>query len=777
MVAIIMDAGPAMLPDTQFQKPDKLQWVRLLLPMVALAALTFGMVKWVEWQPAFLRLSRNALYRIGNGKWQRLPELPGEPSHIHVSAGGAVWALLWHHGVGTEFARLDGTTWRIYKAADFGTKSVYAWAGFALDGEEVWAATDAGVLHWDGRRWQCHREAMTGETVSSMVAANGKVWMIGATGKLFHFDGHEWRVEKVDLPGAKWGADEEEGSPDLARTMDGSLWIVRDGVWRWDGSKWLAIRPGGKDFKDAWLVGSTSKSIWLWDGEHLESVGPGGTLQEFGAKDLGLRQEEGVSGVAEAGDRTYVATSRGVLEFHGGAWRRLAPPPDGVMWVYSLRASADGELFAIGTIPNPGAQRWQFLRVAVPLAFLLGSLGALVWMVRNYKRRRLSEHVRLGQAVEHATGAVPDEFARDERVLRKQSSWWSAIGAVFVIVGAMIAYSVTRVFWRAEPPWMFLAIALGLHFLLTLGQSLVRRTPKPWDPIEPGGARFDWGPTRRALPGALAVFILLNLGEVEKWTGNPVLWLLYGFWVVILYRFCEALVVNSAGRRGDYQGATKLVKRFHFYNPEGVPALTILGNLLLMQGRFREAEEVLRRALAGPRSRGAKALALEYLGDALLEQGRSDEAMRSYEAALHVWPGFRRPYRGMAESMLRQGRDPVRALGYVEQIVGPSGPSRSRITFRRQPLDDYWALKAWALAQLGRGAEVAPAIAEAIRRTNRKSRPDLASTYRRLGLAMRALEREAEAEEYLKKARDADPQGRWSALAKAALGERRVWRE
>jgi tetratricopeptide (TPR) repeat protein len=131
----------------------------------------------------------------------------------------------------------------------------------------------------------------------------------------------------------------------------------------------------------------------------------------------------------------------------------------------------------------------------------------------------------------------------------------------------------------------------------------------------------------------------------------------------------------------------------------------------------------------------------------------------------------------MAELILRQGRDPVRALEYVERIAGPSGPSRSRFRLRRQPLDDYWALKAWALAQLGRGAEVARVIAEAIRRTNPKSRPDLASTYRRLGLAMRAIEREAEAEEYLKKARDADPQGRWSKLARAALGEKRVWRE
>jgi len=32
------------------------------------------------------------------------------------------------------------------------------------------------------------------------------------------------------------------------------------------------------------------------------------------------------------------------------------------------------------------------------------------------------------------------------------------------------------------------------------------------------------------------------------------------------------------------------------------------------------------------------------------------------------------------------------------------------------------------------------------------------------------MDRQTEAQEYLKKAGDADPNGRWSALAKAALG-------
>jgi tetratricopeptide (TPR) repeat protein len=124
---------------------------------------------------------------------------------------------------------------------------------------------------------------------------------------------------------------------------------------------------------------------------------------------------------------------------------------------------------------------------------------------------------------------------------------------------------------------------------------------------------------------------------------------------------------------------------------------------------------------------------------------------------------------------LGQGRDPFQAIGYIEKIVGPRGPSSwSRWTANGQTIDAYWSLKAWALAEMGRGAEAAEAVAEALRTTNCNSRPDLAATYRRVGLAMQALDRQAEAADYLEKASEADPQGRWSTLARQSLGQRRI---
>ena len=746
-----------------------------MLPPVAVAVLLIlAVTRWFQWHPSFLEPSHNAVYAIRDDAWQALPALPGDPEKLQVSAGGTVWALVWHYGVGSELARLDGPAWHIYRAADFGVRGgIYA-SGFVLDGEEVWAPTDEGVLHWDGRQWKIDHPAGAAHPEAAIAAAQGQVWVLDDKGGLAHFDGRQWKEHKVALPGPQ-PTDDLADSPELASTGDGSLWLVWNGLWRWDGAHWAPVKPGGDDLKTVDLVGVTGKSLWLWNGDDLESVAPGGAIQKFAPGAMGFWPGEGIDDVAESGGRIDVATTRGILEFDGSVWRRLSPPRNGVQAVAAIRPGAHGELFAIGNLPHPVAKRLQRLIRMVPLLLLLGLLAVVVWMVRIYKRQRLDDHQRLQEAVAHATGAVPEEFARDERLLVKQSSWWSASMTVGVIAGALAGFQIARIFWPRVPAWTFLVLALALHALATVVQTLVRRTPKPWDPVEPGGARFDWGPTRRALPASLAVFLLMNAGAFPRWLGDPVVWLLNGFAAIMWYKVLEQKFLTWSLRRGDYHGALKIVRLFRFYNPESGAALWRRGHILLLAGRFRQADETLRQAIARLRLRGQQAHALEFLGDALAEQDRPEEALRSYEAALRAAPGFRRPYRGMAELVLRRGREPARALEYIENIVGPKGPSWNRWTINGQPADDYWALKAWALAELGRGGEVDAAVAEAIRKTNAQSRPDVAATYRRLGLAMQALDRQAEAEQYLEKAVTADPHGRWSGLAKAALGRRSVW--
>ena len=168
-------------------------------------------------------------------------------------------------------------------------------------------------------------------------------------------------------------------------------------------------------------------------------------------------------------------------------------------------------------------------------------------------------------------------------------------------------------------------------------------------------------------------------------------------------------------------------------------------------------------------------MALEYLGETLMEQGRYDEALRSFEAALHTFSWLRRPYRGMTEMLLRQAKDPQKALEYVEKIIDFEGLSKLEIRNNGRPQDDYWALKAWALASAGRSSDVAAAIENAVKATSPKCLPDLATTYYRAGMAMQALGNISQAKEHFRRAVEFDPHGRRGTLANAALQESGVW--
>ncbi len=738
----------------------------MLPPVLAAAFLIFVLFPvWYWVQVKYLMPSRSRVYRIIEDRWQALPDLPGDAMSLRISPSGKVWALIWHWRVGSEIARLDAANWRVYGVADFPVEHPYIWS-FALDGEEVWAAEYRGVLRTYSGGWKIYRE-FPSATAASIFPIHGQVWLLDVQGRLVHFDGARWTTRKTELPAA---SNDDRYPPEIAATDDGSLWLARDTLWRWDGNAWAPVRPGGEDLHGLRLVGGTGKQIWVGNPDFVESLSPDGRVRKFPRKNMGMRPGEAIYNPVETPDgRIAVATTRGIVEFNGVSWRRLPSPPDGLRAVLSVQAGPAGELYATGNIRNPLYYRWRRVIRPAPAVFAGLLLLNVVWIIRTGKRKRLEAYQHMREALTHATGATSDEIVRDERLLARQSSWWSAGMTVGVIAGAAAGYEVLHKFWPRAPSWTFLVIALGLHVLTTLADTLIRRTPKPWDPIEPGGPQFDWGPTKRALPASLGVFLLLNITSFPKWMGDPGAWILGGWVLFGAYRFGGQYWIAKALRRGDYAGGLERIRLVYFHNPLGAEAQWRRGSVLTLMGRYREAEEALRSAVARPRARDIQAHALEALGDALLEQSRYEEAMRSYEAAVQALPGFRRPYRGMAEVVLRQRQNPAQAMEYIEKIVTPGRRSLKDRGINSNPKDDYWALKAWALAEMGRSAEVDQAVAEAIRHTNPKTLVDVAVTYRRLGLAMRILERQSEARDYLQKALAANPHGQWSRALEDAL--------
>ena len=121
---------------------------------------------------------------------------------------------------------------------------------------------------------------------------------------------------------------------------------------------------------------------------------------------------------------------------------------------------------------------------------------------------------------------------------------------------------------------------------------------------------------------------------------------------------------------------------------------------------------------------------------------------------------MRRPYRGMAEVLLRERKNPKQALEYVEKMIDFAGLSWRERKLNGRPHDDYWGLKAWALALIGRSSEVAPAIENALKATDKTSLPDLAATHDYAGMAMQALGVQSSAHERFNRAVEFDPKGR-----------------
>jgi len=129
---------------------------------------------------------------------------------------------------------------------------------------DVWAAGEGGVRHWDGSAWA----KVDGPMGSAVWAgAPNDVWVVGANGA-WHWDGTTWaeRGQPGSLD-AVWGADANH------------VWAVgsslgRHGVVvRWDGTAWSPEPiddPGpltgvrGRGPNDVWVVGE--RSILHWDG-------------------------------------------------------------------------------------------------------------------------------------------------------------------------------------------------------------------------------------------------------------------------------------------------------------------------------------------------------------------------------------------------------------------------------------------------------------------------------------------------------------------------------
>jgi len=136
-------------------------------PMVALVLLGAGYyfgIKMMQSRAANLHF---IFHQTGDG-WEQVRTPAGYPDTLRVTSGGTVWVRTW----GTSaLSRWDGKAWHYVTAAELPERTSYKDNEFALDGEQVWAPTEEGVLHFDGQHWQSRRSLASAQARDSYGSA------------------------------------------------------------------------------------------------------------------------------------------------------------------------------------------------------------------------------------------------------------------------------------------------------------------------------------------------------------------------------------------------------------------------------------------------------------------------------------------------------------------------------------------------------------------------------------------------------------------------------
>ncbi|HYL37949.1 MAG TPA: tetratricopeptide repeat protein [Bryobacteraceae bacterium] len=707
----------------------RLRW----LVFFAIGGVAVAMLAWLA-PPRLLNQSGNtAVWRFASGKWDRTPRLEGAAVDIQAGRDGSVWvATVFHAGLN----RWDRDHWTWFKSQDFGTQTNYASGGFAVAGDQVWAATDEAVLHWDGARW---RELPIHGEPDGIAAAGEEAWTITSTGTLTHYTpaGESAADLRAAIPRANW-VKRVAMKPVLGRTSDGTIWLEWEGiVRRQSDSGW---KDAGLRY-DTKLLRTEGDLIWFWTGKSLVAMnGQGTQVRSYALGEWGVRD------VAAAGDRVWIADEHGIRQVAGGD-AGVTPLPPNALGVTRMAWSSDGVLWAVAVMPHAAGNLVMIGLAILMILFLSVSL----WVMRVV----FTSPVR--------TVAENRGWRAELPALRKILLGVAAMAAVLlalvmlvqrVVTSAPAASAWTSWFWILLAPVAVAWIAMRVR---RKKETIARATI----------STLGW----------LAFILLLESGmdpffKLFRTAGQGVLAL---FGLVLLfcfgYAFGEDLPLKGPYdrlRRGDYEGALARANRLLPWWPDKATLRYIRGTTMLFAGRSQEAESDLRASIPLTKQARKKAIARSNLGYALLDQERYGEAAECFEESIGTDPGSGSASNGLAEVLLRQDQQPFEALRSVDRAIELK--QRSGVMDRHM-LAYMWANRARALAKLGRDDEALAAVRNADNECAAAPDfvPGLAGAHWRIGLALQALGRTAEAREHFRRAREKDPSGNYGTRAANAL--------
>ena len=229
--------------------------------------------------------------------------------------------------------------------------------------------------------------------------------------------------------------------------------------------------------------------------------------------------------------------------------------------------------------------------------------------------------------------------------------------------------------------------------------------------------------------------------------------------------------VLHAFRQGDYKLA---LKRCESFDRKSQSYFHLKGMLLYKVGRLEDSEQLLRQGVA-IECKDQKDLSLihEALGTTLVDLGRLNEAIVSFEQSLRKGPERSARHRAIAGAWLTAGGEPGKALANA-QVAARIAYSDSVADPDPEKMDLCEAVStlAWAVAVNTKDEwEIGKLDRETSALCNAKNKPATALMHYCMGRAYSELGKAKPGSDHFIKAAAAEPQGNYGRLATAALEE------
>jgi tetratricopeptide (TPR) repeat protein len=232
-------------------------------------------------------------------------------------------------------------------------------------------------------------------------------------------------------------------------------------------------------------------------------------------------------------------------------------------------------------------------------------------------------------------------------------------------------------------------------------------------------------------------------------------------------KFGSLAPMMAAHRNGDFELALRLCESLSSRRIPEANADLLRSAALFQLRRLDEAESLLQGALGKRPSRETEALIHSQLGQVFKEEGRREDAIRSFQRSQELSPKRGGAFHSEAEIYLNGKCEPRKALELAQHAVELD---------RQQPaerqalsLSSSLAALAWALAANGRTVEARESVREALEQTQQDSVPRVAEDYYIAGRAMLAAGDQSVATQFFRKVADLDTKGNFGYLARREL--------